>query len=113
MKKILCCIALVGVSVMGFAQNSNLFKAQDEVAKGNLNGALDLINQALANPKTTKFADFYNLAGEIHAQKMNPELINASRNLPFDTLSFCTNLDKAMECYVKSHEGDMTPDKKG
>ena len=57
MKKILCCIALVGVSVMGFAQNSNLFKAQDEVAKGNLNGALDLINQALAKPKTTKFAD--------------------------------------------------------
>lgn len=113
MKKILCCIALVGVSVMGFAQNSNLFKAQDEVAKGNLNGALDLINQALANPKTTKLADFYNLAGEIHAQKMNPELINASRNLPFDTLSFCTNLDKAMECYVKSHEADMTPDKKG
>jgi tetratricopeptide (TPR) repeat protein len=53
------------------------------------------------------------MAAEIHAQKMNPELMKAAQNLPFDTLCFCVNLDKAMDYYQKSHEADITPDKKG
>lgn len=113
MKKVLFSISLLCVSVIGFAQNSMLFKAQDAVAAGKLDDALNMIQTALENPKTTKIADLYNLAGEIHAQKLNPELISASRNQPFDTLSFCTNLDLAMDFYIKSHKADVTPDKKG
>lgn len=113
MKKFLFSIALVGVSMMSFAQNSMYFKAQDAMNAGKLDEALSMIETALANPKTTKIADLYNLAAEIHAMKLNPELMNAAKNLPFDTIKFCTNLDKAMSFYQKSHEADVTPDKKG
>ena len=78
-----------------------------------MDDALSMIETALVNPKTTKIADLYNLAAEIHAMKLNPELMNAAKNLPFDTIKFCTNLDKAMSFYQKSHEADVAPDKKG
>ena len=113
MKKFLFSIALVGVSMMSFAQNSMYFKAQDAMNAGKLDEALSMIETALVNPKTTKIADLYNLAAEIHAMKLNPELMNAAKNLPFDTIKFCTNLDKAMSFYQKSHEADVAPDKKG
>ena len=55
----------------------------------------------------------YNLAAELNAQRFNPELMKAAQGLPFDTTLFCNALDKALGFYVKSHEADITPDKKG
>ena len=43
MKKFLSFIALAAVCGLGFAQNSAIFKAQDLQAKGDLNGAIELL----------------------------------------------------------------------
>lgn len=113
MKKFLSFIALAAVCGLGFAQNSAIFKAQDLQAKGDLNGAIDLLEAAMQNPKTTKLAEVYHNAAEYEAQRFNPELMKAAQSLPFDTLLFCTALDKSVGYYLKSHEIDVKPDEKG
>lgn len=113
MKKFLSFIALAAVCGLGFAQNSAIFKAQDLQAKGDLNGAIELLEAAMQNPKTTKLAEVYHYAAEYEAQRFNPELMKAAQSLPFDTLLFCNALDKSIGYYLKSHEIDVTPDEKG
>ena len=113
MKKIFCSIALMAVCGMSFAQNSAIYKAKTFQEKGDLAQATQVIEAALTNPKSTKLAEMYNLAAELSAQRFNPELMKAAQGLPFDTVLFCDALDKAIVYYEKSHEADITPDKKG
>ena len=113
MKKFIFSIALMAVCGTSFAQNSAIYKAKTFQEKGEIAEAAKIIDEALVNPKTTKFAEMYNMAAELQAQIFNPELMKAAQGLPFDTVSFANSLDKAISYYVKSHEADVTPDNKG
>lgn len=113
MKKLILTAALSGLCAFAFAQNSAIYKAQSLQEKGEIKAAADLLDEALKNPKTTKFAQMYNMAAELQAQIFNPELMKAAQGVPFDTTLFVTTLDKMVDYYTKSHEADITPDKKG
>ena len=113
MKKFIGSIALMAICGTTFAQNSAIYKAETMRDKGEIAAAAQVVEEALNNPKTTKFAQMYNLAAELEAQLFNPELMKAAQSLPFDTLAFGNHLDKSINYYVKSHEADITPDKKG
>lgn len=113
MKKIICSLALLLFTTLSFAQNMAYYKAEEAMQKGHLDEAASILEAALNNPKTTKFADMYNLAGRVHAQLFNPELLKAAKGLPLDTAVFIQELDKAITYYTKSYEYDMAPNKKG
>ena len=114
MKKTLCTMALALTGCIAInAQNNAVFKADELVAKNDLNGAITLLESAMENPKTTKFADVYRKAGEVSTQIFLPELQMAAQNMPFDTVRFCTYLDKSINYFLKSHEYDVAPDAKG
>lgn len=113
MKKLLFTLALLSSASAGFAQNSAIYKAKDQLSKNDYAGAKATIEAALANPKTTKKAPFYNLAGGIAVSELNPELMKASQGMPFDTARFCTATDHAIFNYTKSVEENLLPDAKG
>lgn len=113
MKKFIFSAALAMMASTSFAQNSAFYKAQELIDKNELEQAEAVLNEAIQNPKTTKLAMIYNQAGEVHSRIFNPELMKAAQGVPFDTLKFTSHLDKAIECFTKSHEADIAPDKKG
>lgn len=113
MKKHLLLLALAVVSITAGAQNSAIFKVDELIEKGRLGEAAALCDQIIANPKTTKFQEIYNKAGQIQIMNFSPELIKASQNLPFDTLTFCSGLDRAVNYYTKSYEATQGVDAKG
>lgn len=113
MKKIIFSMAFMAFCGSAMAQNSAIYKAQTFADKGELEEAAKILDEALVNPKTTKLAEMYNKAAELQAQMFNPQLMKAAQGVPFDTVSFANHLDKAIQYYIKSHEADVTPDKKG
>lgn len=113
MKKMMLTIVAMVFAVVATAQNSAIYKVEHFVEKGNFDEALQIIETALANPKTTKFAGFYYNKGEINRKKFEEILNMAAQGLPFDTAAFCSHLDEAVTYLTKSHIADMTPDKKG
>ncbi len=113
MKKILLTIAMVVTALTGFAQNSAIHKVEFMVEKERYEEALQIIETALANPKTTKFAGFYYNKGEVNRKYFERVLDMASQGYPFDTTAFCNYLDEAVVNFTKSHLADMQPDKKG
>ena len=113
MRRTILGIALSLVAGGAFAQNNAFYKAQEKMNKGELEEAASIVETALANPKTTQFAKIYNLGGQIEQRIFNPELIKAANSLPFDTLVFCTHLDKSVEFFTKSEEANNKPDEKG
>ena len=113
MKKILLAITMVVSALTSVAQNSAIHKVEFMVEKERYEEALQIIETALANPKTTKFAGFYYNKGEVNRKYFERVLDQASQGYPFDTLAFCTYLDEAVTNFTKSHLADMTPDKKG
>lgn len=113
MKKLLFSIGVALCCSAVSAQNSAIFKAEALDQKGDIEGAAALLDEALQNPKTTKFAQMYNMAAEENAKMFNAELMKAARGIPFDTAKFITTLDKMVDYYTKSHEADVKPDEKG
>ena len=127
MKRLLLGAALLLVAGSAAAQNNAYWKVQDKMKKAdNLlqandePGAFVLYNEAdatleaaLANPKTTAFAKLYSLGGQLHQKMFSPELNRAAQQLPFDTLAFCTHLDKSVIYFTKSVEENNKPNKKG
>ncbi len=113
MKKLLFTIGLTLFCGTVGAQNSALFKAQALETKNDYAGAAAILEEALNNPKTTKFAEMYNRAAECNAHLFNAELDNAAKGLPFDTANFVNRLEKMVTFYTKSHEADVKPDHKG
>ena len=58
MRKTLCTMALALTGCLAInAQNNAIFKADELLTKNDLNGAITLLESAMENPKTTKFAD--------------------------------------------------------
>ncbi len=113
MKKLLLSIGLSLFCGMMSAQNSAIYKAQTLEQKGDIEGSAALLEQALQNPKTTKFAEIYHMMAEDYAKLFNAQLDLAAKGLPFDTTKFVTYLDKMVDGYTKSHEADVKPDEKG
>ena len=113
MKKIILTLTFGVICGSTLAQNNAIYKAQTLTEKGDLQGAAAVFEEALKNPKTTKFAEMYHKAAEVNAQIFNPELIKASQGVPFDTLLFVNSLDKMVDYYTRSHEADIKPDEKG
>lgn len=113
MKKIIMTLALGLACGSAFAQNSAIYKADALSNKGDLQGAANILEEALKNPKTTKFAEMYHKVAELNAQMFNPELVKAAQGLPFDTAAFVNRLDKMVDYYTRSHEADVKPDAKG
>lgn len=113
MKKLVCLVAFLAMSGMAMAQNSAIAKAEALMEKNNYAEAERVLNEALANPKTTKFQEMYNKAANVQIRVLNPELVSAANGMPFDTLKFCNAVDKAINFFTKSHEAGVTPDAKG
>ena len=113
MKKILLAITMVVSALTSVAQNSAIHKVEFMVEKERYEEALQIIETALANPKTTKFAGFYYNKGEVNRKYFERVLDQASQGIPFDTAAFCNYLDEAITNFTKSHLADMQPDKKG
>lgn len=114
MKRIIFSIALMAVAGLGFAQNSAHFKAQALMRdKKDFAQAAEVCEQAIANPKTTKFAEIYRDMGLAYASLFNTELAKAANNMPFDTVQFCNYLDKAVDAFTNSNQADIKPDEKG
>ena len=113
MKKILLAITMVVSALTSVAQNSAIHKVEFMVEKERYEEALQIIETALANPKTTKFAGFYYNKGEVNRKYFERVLDQASQGIPFDTVAFCNYLDEAITNFTKSHLADMQPDKKG
>ncbi len=113
MKKILLTIGLTLFCGVAVAQNSAIYKAQTLDQKNDYAGAAAILEESLKNPKTTKFAEIYNLLGECNAKLFMPQLDLAANGMPFDTAKFVVYLDKMVDYYTKSHQADITPDKKG
>ena len=113
MKKILLAITMVVSALTSVAQNSAIHKVEFMVEKERYEEALQIIETALANPKTTKFAGFYYNKGEVNRKYFERVLDQASQGMPFDTVAFCNYLDEAITNFTKSHLADMQPDKKG
>ena len=113
MKKILLTLGITLFCSAASAQNSAIYKAQALDQKNDYQGAISVLEEAVANPKTTKLAEMYRMLGEDYAKLFNPQLLNAANSMPFDTTLFVTYLDKMIDNYTKSHNADFTPDKKG
>lgn len=113
MKKHLLTLALAVTALTANAQNSAIYKVDELIEKGDFAAAAALCDEALANPKTTKFQEFYNKAGQIQIQTFTPELLKATQSIPFDTLAFCTGIDRAVGYYTKSYEATQGVDAKG
>lgn len=113
MKRLFGTLVLLAMTTVGMAQNSALYKAQSAMEKKDYEGAIQILQEALQNPKTTKIAEFQRKIGECSAMVFQPELDKAAKGLPFDTARFCTYLDNSIEAFTKSHEADMAPDAKG
>ncbi|WP_347719019.1 hypothetical protein [uncultured Alloprevotella sp.] len=114
MKRIMLSIALMAIAGSGLAQNSAHFKAQALMRdKKDYAQAAEVCEQAIANPKTTKFAEIYRDMGLAYASLFNNELTKAAKEVPFDTIAFCNYLDKAVDAFTNSHLADIKPDAKG
>ena len=106
-------VVLWGLAAVTFAQNSLVWKAEEKFEEQKYSEALALLEEAIANPKTTRLALAYNLAAKSYAQTFNPELMKAAQGQPFDTMLFVTSVDKAITYFTKSFEHDMMPNEKG
>ncbi len=113
MKKFFLTMGLTLLFGAANAQNSAIYKAQTAEQKGETAEAISILEAALSNPKTTKFAEIYHMVAEDHAKLFNNELTKAAQGLPFDTVAFTNHLDKMIDGYTKSHEADVKPDEKG
>ncbi len=113
MKRSILCFAASLLAMGATAQNSAVYKAQDLIQKNEITQAEQVLEAAIANPKTTKYAQIYQLAGTVQQRIFNPQLLRAAQSQPFDTLAFCTHLDKAVEYFTKSEEANNAPDAKG
>ena len=104
-------IAIVMMAFAGVctAQNSALQKATALMQKQDWNGALALLEEAKANPKTTKLADLYSQLGMVHYAIADTELRKAAQGMAYDTLLYCKSLDLAVENFDKSNAEILNP----
>lgn len=113
MRKLFLSLAVVLATATGWAQDSQIYKAQEQLEENRLAEARETMAKVLANPKTKKLAYAYNVAGQVELRLFNEEISKYSAQQPLDTVAFVTCLDKAVEYLLKSYEIDNAPDEKG
>lgn len=113
MKKLFLSVVLSVFAGMTFAQNSAIYKIEELVEAKKLDEAAKLCEEALANPKTTKFQEMYKLAADVQTQIFQPVYLSAARGIAMDTTVFSNSLEKAIDYYTKSHIAAVTPNEKG
>lgn len=113
MKKILFTLVAAVFTLCATAQNSAVTKAQTLLQENKATEALQILEDAMKNEKTTKFAEVYHFAAQAEFFLFYNELVKASENMPFDTLAFAGTLNKAQEYALRSHAEDTKADAKG
>ncbi len=113
MKKLLLSLTVALVTATGWAQNSQIYKAQEQLGENKLKEAQSTMAEVLKNPKTKDMAYAYNVAGQVELRLLNEEISKYSARQPLDTLTFVNSLDKAVEYLLKSYEIDNAPNAKG
>ena len=113
MKKIFSLAAVAACSMVSMAQNSVISKAAFLQEQNKTAEALEGLKSSFDNPKTTKFAEIYNQAGNLVSTQFNPELMKAAQNEPLDTAKFISSLNEMVDYFTKSYVAEHTPDAKG
>ena len=112
MKKYLIAISAIAFSAVQMSAQ-NFGKTDYAIQKGDYAQAITLLEEIVQNPKTTKHAEAYRKLGETHARLFNEQLMLAAQGMPFDTASFCSHLDAAVNAMTECNKYDTMPDKKG
>ena len=112
MKKIVLTMVALLTASMTFAQNMAIFKAEEKMEEKDYKSASEIIDACIANPKTSKLALAYFMAGEIQTRVLNEEIGKAQNHQPLDTLLFNTALDKAVDYFTKSYQTECKLAKK-
>lgn len=113
MRKIFLFLAVAMAATMSWAQDTQIYKAQEQINEQRFQEARATIAAVLANPKTKKMAYAYNVAGQVELRLLNEQIDKYSSQQPLDTALFVKSLDNAVNFLTKSYEIDNTPDAKG
>lgn len=93
-------------SIEAFQQAQQLYEEADSILR------LD-IDKAMADVKPDKLALLYMQKGELHNKILTPELNKAQQGIPFDTLTFCNEIDSIITNLNRAAVYNRTPNKKG
>ena len=113
MKKIILSLAALMTAAIGFAQDGQIYKAQEQINEGKFMEARETMKAVLENPKTKKLAYAYNVAGQVELRLINGQITQMQQGADVDTTLFITSMDNAVEYLTKSFEIDHQPDAKG
>ena len=80
MKKIVLTMVALLTASMTFAQNMAIFKAEEKMEEKDYKSASEIIDACIANPKTSKLALAYFMAGEIQTRVLNEEIGKAQNH---------------------------------
>lgn len=97
------------------AANKVLKQAQNLLATdgGDINQANTLIEQAMQNPHTAKYAETWNAAGSIQSKFYDKENEKMYLKQPYDEDKFFGSLSKMFDYYLKCDEIESQPNEKG
>lgn len=113
MKKIMFSLAAIMTAAVGFAQDGQIYKAQEQIGEGKFKEARETMKGVLENPKTKKLAYAYNVAGQVELRLLSTEADKHNQKQPLDTALFISSMDNAVKYFTKSYEFDHQPDAKG
>ena len=113
MKKIMFFLAAIMTAAVGFAQDGQIYKAQEQIGEGKFKEARETMKGVLENPKTKKLAYAYNVAGQVELRLLSAEADKHNQKQPLDTALFISSMDNAVKYFTKSYEFDHQPDAKG
>ena len=113
MKKTLFTLAAIAAAIVSYAQDGQIYKAQEQINEGKFMEARETIKAVLENPKTKKLAYAYNVAGQTELRLLSIEADKYTAREPIDTALFISSMDNAVKFFTKSYELDHAPDAKG
>lgn len=113
MKKIVLTLAALMTAAIGFAQDGQIYKAQEQINEGKFTEARETMKAVLENPKTKKLAYAYNVAGQVELRLLSAEADKHNARQALDTALFISSMDNAVKYFTKSYELDHQPDAKG
>lgn len=113
MKKTLFTLAAIVTAIVSYAQDGQIYKAQEQINENKFMEARETIQGVLTNPKTKKLAYAYNVAGQVELRLINEQVNKMQQNADVDTALFISSMDNAVEYLTKSYEIDHAPDAKG
>ena len=113
MKKTLFTLAAIAAAIVSYAQDGQIYKAQEQINEGKFMEARETIKAVLENPKTKKLAYAYNVAGQTELRLLSIEADKYNAHEALDTALFISSMDNAVKFFTKSYELDHAPDAKG